>query len=443
MGYWAGIESNSDLSMIEAYKQIYADFATPFQELIDPIFSLFYHAGHFNEALELQDSQNLRNRLLGMGNKEQKDLIRYRRGLAVALGNEGLIYSEREEFGKAIRLKKKAESIFKEIEDYLNLQICYGDQATIYIHWNNLDKAMQLLKRAEAICKEKGFKDYLHIHIGNQAYIHYIKGEIDRAIALYELEQKMCRDTGDIRGLESSMGNLSLVYIDVEPQKALDLLRTQENICRERGFSNDLQWSLGKQAFIFMNNGNLEMALRLAKEKENICREIGLEPEIEKAIEIQNQIEDIENKSINVEKEVKMIDDTFADVVGPVYLNVQHKDNEFHTQYFLFGPSLKNIVEYIIGIKEIADTISSPKSFFKKNKAKCFTCGKSFKKCFLVLGKDVYEIEKEEIEAGDIQFPCDIIVLSWSLQTDNAHKNHPLMKKAHNEVVIFRNRSGI
>ena len=341
MAYWAGIEKNTNFSMTDAYRQIFTDFAFPQQELIDPIFSLLYHAGHFSEALELQDSQELRNTLLALGDKKQKDItcdFRYKGGLAAALGNQGLIYMQQGEFGKAIRLMKKAEVIHNELEDKEGLQICLGNQAIIYLQWNSLDKAMRLLKEKEAICREMGLKNELASAIGNQALIYYKRGDLDTAIELHKQEANLFRDTGNMKGLELSIGNQAVIYMKTNPQRALSMLQEQENICRKRGYKDDLQMSIGNQATIYYQNDDLDKAMKLAKEKEKICNEIGLKPEIERAINIQKQILNV-NSSLNKRERSKdMINATAGDFTGPIYLNVQHNDNTMHTQYFFYGP---------------------------------------------------------------------------------------------------------
>jgi tetratricopeptide (TPR) repeat protein len=287
-----------------------------------------------------------------------------------------------------------------------------------------------------------GLKNELASAIGNQALIYYKRGDLDTAIELHRQEANLFRDTGNMKGLELSIGNQAVIYMKTNPKRALSMLQEQENICRKRGYKDDLQMSIGNQATIYYQNDDLDKAMKLAKEKEKICNEIGLKSEIERAINIQKRILNV-NSSLNKRERSKdMVNATAGDFTGPIYLNVQHKDNTMHTQYFFYGPSFRKIVDKIKQVKEIMNTISPPKSLFNKSKVKCFTCGKPYKKCRLVLGKDVYEIEKDELDAGQISPPCDIIVFPESLKIEIEHKNHPLMKKAPNEVVIFRNRSG-
>jgi Domain of unknown function (DUF4062)/NACHT domain/MalT-like TPR region len=263
-GYWAEIEAESPLRMVDAYAAVTETPATDISYTWS-VGRLLDDTGHAEEAFSLQ-------RYLVDQFRQTDD----RENLQACLGNQALILSARGELEEAMRLHKEEERICRELRKKDGLQRSLGNQAVILQKEGELEEAMRLHKEEEGICRELGDRHGLSFSLGNQALILAKKGEFDEVARLLREEERICRELGNRDGLSRSFGNQAVVVrasggLDDE---AMRLYKAQERICRELGNKRGLQAYLGNQALILQNRGELDEAMRLYEEKERICREL-------------------------------------------------------------------------------------------------------------------------------------------------------------------------
>jgi hypothetical protein len=132
--YWAEIEANSRLRLVDAYKVV---LGSPPRDnsYVWNVGTLLRTTGHLDEALSLREH-----------------LVKH----------------------------------YWQVGDVANLQESLGNQALILQDRGELDEAMRLLREQERICRELGLKDGLQRSLGNQALILQDRGELDEAMRLHK-----------------------------------------------------------------------------------------------------------------------------------------------------------------------------------------------------------------------------------------------------------------
>jgi tetratricopeptide (TPR) repeat protein len=261
--YWAKVETQSDLRMVDAYGDL---LATP--ELLGAsvwyVSILLGDTGHPREATVLREFLIEHYRSIGD-----------RTNLQGCLGNQALILKGRGDLDGAMALHKEAERICRELGNVDGLQGCLGNRAAILYARGDLDGAMALWKEQERICRELGKVDGLQRSLGNQALILQDRGDLDGAMALHKEAERICRELGNVDGLQGCLGNrAAILYARGDLDGAMALHKEQERICRELGNVDSLQGCLGNQAMILKARGDLDGAMALLKEQERICREL-------------------------------------------------------------------------------------------------------------------------------------------------------------------------
>lgn len=316
MSYWASVEANSPLSMIEAYKPV---LERPDQHATyaNIIALLLYETGKRAEALSLAEcliryfrqtgdrvsllaQLNQKALILRQHGELEKAIVLHKEvehtcwelgdklGLAASLGNQALILRDKGDLDKAMELHKKEEQIHQELGDKRGLAISLGNQGIILMYKGDLDRAIELQKEDEQLCRELGNKLEMARCLGNQALILMYKGDLDKAMEIHKEEERMCQELGDKEGLARSFHNQAIIlHQKGELDRALGLLKKGERIFRELGNKLETSHSLGGQARILTDKGDLEKAMELLKENEQICR--GLQYKLGLAHSLANQ----------------------------------------------------------------------------------------------------------------------------------------------------------
>lgn len=263
--YWAQVEENSQLRMVDAYYPVLEEPNTHPEEHVFYLATLLSNTGHPLEALSLREY--LIERYGQTGDKG---------GLAASLGGQANILYAQGELDGAMVIYKEQERICRELGDNEGLSISLGNQAAILADWGNLDGAMELHKEEERICRELGNRDGLQQSLGNQALIYKARGDLDVAMQLHKEKERICRELGNKDGLGASLNNQALILkARGDLNDAIEVYKEAEKICRELGNKEGLQACLNNQALILADQGDLDGAMELHKEEEGICQELG------------------------------------------------------------------------------------------------------------------------------------------------------------------------
>jgi len=266
MSYWAVLQRNSSLNMVDAYQPVLLDPEQHTSYVWD-VALLLDNAGYVDEVLKLQRS--LVDYCLRVGDLHLLALP----GLLAAQANS---LHKRGDLDGAMNLHREAEQMFRKLGDQDGLQTTLGNQAVILSDRGDLDGAISLLKAAEAICREIGKKNGLQSNLGNLATILFRRGDLDGALKLLKEQEQICRELGNKEGISACMGNqANVLHARGDLEGAARLHKEQENICRELGNKYGLAASLGNQAVILRQSGDLDAAMTLQNEVEKISHEIG------------------------------------------------------------------------------------------------------------------------------------------------------------------------
>jgi tetratricopeptide (TPR) repeat protein len=302
--YWTQVENNSQIKMIEAYRNTIDTPSQYDKTFIFSISNLFIDTGHFFESFLLvdyleeyyrrnNDHQNLLGCLLsqaanlkarGKYDSAMKLYIDAERicfklnnpvGLSNCLFNEALILELKGDLDNAMNLYEYVEKIYREFSIQDGLAACHGSKASILKNKGDLEGAMKLYKEQEKICRELSNQEGLSTCLGNEALILQLKRDFDGAMELHKEEERICRELNNPDGLQRSLGNQAVcLRLIGKLDDSMKLLKEKERICRELNNPRSLQKSLGDQAVILQLKGDLDGAMNLHKEQEKICREL-------------------------------------------------------------------------------------------------------------------------------------------------------------------------
>lgn len=309
--YWAQIQNNSSLNILDAYKMIITSPLQHHHEFIMQLTTLLDDMGYSTEVLllldklidhyhDLDDLLNLQYTLtkkatvlyyLGKMN-EAKNLhieaeficrkINYKKGLALSLQAQTSILNDQGDFDGAMAMLQVAEKIFREENDIHGLSSNLIDQAYIYNTWGKLDHAMSLLNESEHMIRVSGNKDALINCLINKANILNIRGDLSNAKSLLDECDFICRQLGDKWRLTTCLGYKAEIFMKWgDLSNALELCIEKELLCNELKNLRGLQNCLGTQGTIFWIKGNLDRAMELFKKQEAICRNIGLKSDLQ------------------------------------------------------------------------------------------------------------------------------------------------------------------
>lgn len=263
--YWAKIEANSPLRMVNAYRE-QIEHPEDEQDInyLWLLGILLNYTGHPEEALRIRST-------IVHHFRETGDLVK----LQAALGHQAQILQVCGKFDEAMALHKEEEHICRQLGNLEQLSCAIGNQAVMLQVHGDLDGAMTIYKEIERVSRLFGNLDDLNICLGNQAVILADRGKLNEAMAVHKEEERICRQLGNLDGLQRSLGNRGLILANQgELDGALSLYEEKERICRQLGNIDGLQRTLGNKALIFADRGELDKAMALHKESEQMCRQL-------------------------------------------------------------------------------------------------------------------------------------------------------------------------
>ncbi|MCK4265626.1 tetratricopeptide repeat protein [Candidatus Babeliales bacterium] len=139
--------------------------------------------------------------------KKQKDRL----GQAAVYGVLGVLFFEKSEYSKSIKLYEKAFNIYKELNQILEQITCLKGMGNNYIKLNKLDDACDIFLDCSAICSDHNdiynFLDCL----GNLIYIHEKTEQWDVVFELYKKTLKAFKELNDNKGIITSYFNLGIL----------------------------------------------------------------------------------------------------------------------------------------------------------------------------------------------------------------------------------------
>jgi tetratricopeptide (TPR) repeat protein len=251
--FWAEIEANSPLRLVEVYRKFIEQPGLLEANAISRLQILLRNTGHLDESLRVFERTS---HILGLDPNFQAQQ-------AWTLHLTG-------KSKEALALLKQSEITSRLILDRKNLAINLGTQAAIVRYLGDEDKALQLHEQEEKLYRELGFLEGISTSLANQAILLQGKDN-ERAMLLVQEAERIERQRGDLYGLQSSLAiKADLLFLRGEVDEALRQFAEQESICRKIGQDEGLATSLTRRAEILLSQGHVEQAATLCRQVESI-----------------------------------------------------------------------------------------------------------------------------------------------------------------------------
>jgi len=123
-------------------------------------------------------------------------------GKAAALGNIGLIYSDKGDLDNALKYHQDALKIDREIGYKQGETLALGNIGLIYLNKGDLDNALKYHQDALKIDREIGYKQGETLALGNIGLIYLNKGDLDNALKYLKKALKVLEKFNLIYGKE-------------------------------------------------------------------------------------------------------------------------------------------------------------------------------------------------------------------------------------------------
>gem|GEM_PF-68409 len=224
----------------------------------------------FAKAQTIAES-NLKNLDLGKRVTES-----FKRNLAFALNNIGLIYSHKGDIPRALEYYGRSLKMLEEIEDKKGIATSLNNIGMLYKQQGDIPKALEYYGRSLEIREEIGDKGGIATSLNNIGSIYYGQGNIPKALEYLGRCLKMQEEKGDKKGIANSLNNIGMMYKQQgDIPKALEYLvkglKMQEEILDKGGIAT----SLNNIALIYNQLGDIPKALEYNLRSLKVREEIG------------------------------------------------------------------------------------------------------------------------------------------------------------------------
>jgi signal transduction histidine kinase len=247
--------------------------------------------------------------------------INYKKGLAQAYNDQGIIFYDLQEYEKCLANYKEALRIRKQLNDSIGIAALYNKLGITYqrkadwvnslkyqqlalslyeklnmkkeqalvlsnigiIHYDtrNYNEALKWYDKSVAICKEINFTTSLtrsYLNIGN---VYYIQKKYNKAEEYFILAEKQSRENNDIEALSIILNNIGALYKEIEKNDKAILYLTEAFQIREK--LNDRRGMIATlvniaSVYTYLNKYN-EALLKL-KQAETLSKQIDAKTEL-------------------------------------------------------------------------------------------------------------------------------------------------------------------
>ncbi|MGA2670971.1 MAG: tetratricopeptide repeat protein [Dehalococcoidia bacterium] len=202
--------------------------------------------------------------------------VGYKQGEATDLGNIGVIYDAKGDLDNAFKYHQEALKIHREVGYKRGEATNLGNIGLIYKDKGDLDNALKYQKEALKIHREVGYKQGEATDLGNIGLIYRAKGDLDKAFKYQQEALKIDKEIGDKRGEADGLGNIGLIYyVKGDLDNAFKYHQEALKIDKEVGYKEGEANGLGNIGVIYRDKGDLDNALRYQQEALKLYREEG------------------------------------------------------------------------------------------------------------------------------------------------------------------------
>ncbi|UCD16660.1 MAG: tetratricopeptide repeat protein [Candidatus Zixiibacteriota bacterium] len=193
----------------------------------------------------------------------------------------GDLYRIKQEYDAGIDALQKAEDIFSELGDQLELSHILNNIGNLCWISSQYDRALTNYRQALRIQRELKATGDIAITLSNIASILFLQERYDRAVRLLELSLRLQRETGNDPEIARTLNNLG--YVQYELGKfdlALEFLNESTELNRTIGNKKELLYNLENLTQVMLSAGRLRQSIKHLKEGMRLSEELSDRPHL-------------------------------------------------------------------------------------------------------------------------------------------------------------------
>ena len=211
------------------------------------------------------------NKAIELGKKNN-----FKKGIAQAYNDLGIIYYDRQDFDTAIHLYQQAFPLRMELKDEKGVAALFNKIGIVYQKEAKFDSALNYAQRALVLYEKLNDKVGISYSLNNIGIVNQNMGNIDKALEYQEQSIAIKEEIHDRLGLAGSYINVGNIYvIRKDIAKAKEFYEKGEQMSREIGDPEYLSNSLNNIASMYQKIGDYKKALPLAEESFELRTKLG------------------------------------------------------------------------------------------------------------------------------------------------------------------------
>ncbi len=187
----------------------------------------------------------------------------------------GDLYKIKQDYEAGISALEKAERIYSEIGDQLELSHTLNNIGNIYSVNNQLERASVYFRKALRMQKRLGAIKDVASTLNNIGVLYYMRGRWDRIIKILKLSLLLNREIGNSLEIGRVLNNLGSAYFEMGAfDEALGCLKESLSINRKIGNQKELLFNYENLAQVMIAAGTLREAIQFLKDGMSLSSEI-------------------------------------------------------------------------------------------------------------------------------------------------------------------------
>ena len=219
-----------------------------------------------------------KDKAIAYGNKavDLGKQLDFKKGIAQAYNDMGILYYDKQDFSTAIKLYNQAYLIRIELKDDKGVAALYNKIGVVYQKQARFDSALLYAQKALALYEKLKDKIGISYSLNNMGIVNQNVGNIDDALKYQEQSIAIKEEIHDQLGLAGSYVNVGNIYLlKKDIPKAREFYEKAEVICRKIGDPEYLSNSINNLSAIYQKMGDYKKALPLAQESFDIRTKLG------------------------------------------------------------------------------------------------------------------------------------------------------------------------
>lgn len=216
---------------------------------------------------------------LAISNAEKAEALSitlgFKKGLAKALNERGLIYKEQGDYPKALDYFLRSLKIREDIGDKNGIASSLNNIGLIYDYHGDYPKALDYQLRSLKIRKEIGDKNGISASLNNIGNIYTHQGNYPKALDFHLRSLKIKEEVSNKDGMAHSLNNIGIIYHSQgNYPKALDYQLRSLKIREEIGDKKAIASSFINLGDTYLKTGNTSLAIEYGIKALTIANEI-------------------------------------------------------------------------------------------------------------------------------------------------------------------------